>query len=177
MNKVALEQNKIVAYRPCAGAMVINRTGKVWVGKRSGNAEHVGTASRWQMPQGGIEAGEDPRTAAVRELYEETSVRSARILAESSDWLFYDLPISLIGIALRGKFRGQKQKWFLFYFFGDDTEINILSPANGEYVAEFDEWKWVEPRELLELTVEFKRPVYEKVLAEFEPLIEQRPRL
>jgi putative (di)nucleoside polyphosphate hydrolase len=151
--------------------MVINRRGRVWIGKRSDNAEHVGASSRWQMPQGGIETGEDPRAAVLRELYEETSMSSVSVLGETAGWLCYDLPEPLVGVALMGRYRGQRQKWFLLDFLGDDDEIDIVTPAGGGHEAEFDAWKWVAPARLTGLIVPFKRAVYEQVLEEFAPLI------
>ena len=161
----------LTAYRPCVGAMVINRVGKVWIGLRSDNPEHLGAQSRWQMPQGGVEKGEDPRDAVLRELHEETNITSVSIRAETSDWLRYDLPAPLVGVALKGRYRGQKQKWFLLEFHGQDGEINIDEPAGGAQNIEFDDWKWIDPQELTHLIVPFKRQVYEKVVAEFAPLI------
>jgi putative (di)nucleoside polyphosphate hydrolase len=157
-----------LAYRPCVGLMVINRDGLVWVGRRAdvpGDAEGRGTW--WQMPQGGIDPGEDPATAARRELFEETSIISAEQIGELPNWLTYDLPDHLIGVAWGGKYRGQKQKWFAFRFTGDDSEINIL-PAAGE--PEFVAWRWARADDLLDLIVPFKREVYRDVLAEFAPL-------
>ncbi len=159
------------AYRPCVGAMVMNRSGHVWIGLRSNNPEHIGTQSRWQMPQGGVEAGEDPRDAVLRELHEETNITSVSISAETADWLHYDLPAPLIGVALKGRYLGQKQKWFLLEFQGQDEEIDIAEPAGGANDIEFDAWKWIEPQHLTRLIVPFKRAVYEQVIAEFMPLI------
>lgn len=161
-------------YRPCVGAMVVNQEGRVWIGKRSDNAEHIGATLRWQMPQGGIDAGEDPKTAVLRELHEETNITSVSVRAESSDWLYYDLPQDLVGVALKGRYVGQKQKWFLLDFHGPDEEIDIVQPAGGAHDVEFDEWTWIAPEKLIELIVPFKRAVYEQVLAEFGPLIAGR---
>jgi putative (di)nucleoside polyphosphate hydrolase len=159
-------------YRSCAGLMVINRDGLVWVGRRAdvpGDAEGRGTW--WQMPQGGIDPGEDPATAAKRELFEETSIVTAERIGELSKWLTYDLPDHLIGHAWGGKYRGQKQKWFAYRFTGDDSEINIM-PAVGE--PEFVEWRWARVDELLDLIVPFKREVYRDVLVELGPLAKAR---
>jgi putative (di)nucleoside polyphosphate hydrolase len=146
------------AYRPGVGIVLLNREGKVWVGRRIDMPPGL---SAWQMPQGGIDAGETPRQAALRELFEETGTDKADIIAESGQWLRYDLP-DIIRTGWRRRFRGQRQKWFVMRFVGDDSDINI----NG-HEAEFDAWKWVEPVELPELIVEFKRPVYIALLEEF----------
>jgi len=116
------------------------------------------------MPQGGIDAAEDPAKAAFRELYEETGVRSASILQETSDWFTYDLPKHLIGRSWGGRFRGQRQKWFLMRFDGVDSEVNLSPPGHK---AEFDKWRWVRMNELIDLIVPFKRDVYTRVVAEF----------
>jgi putative (di)nucleoside polyphosphate hydrolase len=156
-------------YRPCVGQMVINPAGLVWIGRRAdipGDAEGRGTW--WQMPQGGIDPGEDPATAARRELFEETAIVSADQIAEHSEWLTYDLPPELIGRAWGGRYRGQKQKWFAYRFTGQDREINITPAAGLE--PEFVEWRWTHAGDLLDLIVPFKRDVYREVLAEFGPL-------
>ena len=123
--------------------MVINREGLVWVGRRADiPSDAEGRGTWWQMPQGGIDPGEDPATAALRELFEETAIVSAEQIGETSKWLTYDLPDHLIGVAWGGKYRGQKQKWFAFRFTGDDSEINIV-PPKGE--PEFVAWRWAPP--------------------------------
>lgn len=145
--------------------MLINRAGLVWVGRRidmPGDAE--GRGHWWQMPQGGIDDGERPDAAALRELYEETDVRSVEPLGETSEWLTYDLPPELVGVAWKGKYRGQRQKWFAMRFTGDDAEIDI-GPRDGHSV-EFSTWKWSKPSELVASIVPFKREVYEQVVAE-----------
>lgn len=151
--------------------MVFNRNGKVWTGRRIpiGNSEYDGSPQLWQMPQGGIDKGEDPVQAAWRELYEETGIRTAKLIGEASDWINYDLPAELIGIGLKGKYRGQTQRWFAFRFEGDDSEIAI-NPPPGDHSAEFDLWEWKDVRELPGLIVPFKRGVYDKVIAEFSHL-------
>jgi putative (di)nucleoside polyphosphate hydrolase len=147
-------------YRPCVGIMLLNRDGQVFVGKRIDQ-----TLEAWQMPQGGIDKGEDPRAATFRELEEETGTRHAEILREHPDWLTYDLPPHLVGFALEGKYRGQKQKWFALKFLGSDTEIDIKTKHQ-----EFSDWKWVPLDDLMRLIVPFKREIYAKVVAAFGDL-------
>jgi putative (di)nucleoside polyphosphate hydrolase len=158
-------------YRPCVGIMVLNRQGLVWSGRRIalGNSEYDGSGQLWQMPQGGIDKGEDPQAAALRELYEETGMRSVSLLMEAPEWIHYDLPDHLIGIGLRGKFRGQAQRWFAYRFEGDDSEIAINPPPGG-HEPEFDEWAWKPMHELPGLIVPFKRKVYDEVVGIFSSL-------
>jgi len=158
-----------LGYRPCAGIMVVNGEGLVWIGCRAdAKNEEEGRGAWWQMPQGGIDENEDPRAAALRELYEETGIRSVEVLAEHPGWINYDLPPDLVGISWGGRYRGQKQKWFAVRFVGEDSEVNITPPAGHE--AEFVAWRWAPVSEVLELIVPFKRGVYEKVLAAFTHL-------
>ena len=147
-------------YRSNVGIMMVNEQGYVFVGQRLDNNQNA-----WQMPQGGIDAGEDPETAAYRELLEETGVKKqdVRFVASSSQWLSYDLPEDLIPILWNGKFRGQKQKWFLFKFLGEDGDINIATEH-----PEFSKWKWISKENLLKEIVPFKKSVYENVLKEFK---------
>jgi putative (di)nucleoside polyphosphate hydrolase len=158
-------------YRPCAGIMVLNDKGLVWAGRRisQGNSEFDGSPQLWQMPQGGIDEGEAPLAAAIRELYEETGMKTVTLLAEAREWIHYDLPPQLIGIGLRGKYRGQAQKWFAFRFDGDESEIQI-NPPPGSNEAEFDAWDWKPMESLPELIVPFKRSVYEQVVEQFHHL-------
>lgn len=158
-------------YRPCVGIMVLNNEGLAWTGHRIEeiDGELHGESQLWQMPQGGIDKGEEPMDAALRELYEETGIRSVSLLAEAPDWIHYDLPEELIGIALKGKYRGQKQRWFAYRFDGDESEIRINPPPGG-HAAEFDRWDWKPMRQLPELIVPFKRRLYEKVIAAFAHL-------
>jgi putative (di)nucleoside polyphosphate hydrolase len=159
-------------YRPCVGIMVLNRDGLVWAGHRvaEGNSEYDGSPQLWQMPQGGIDKGEDPLPAARRELYEETGMESVLLLAEAPRWVNYDLPRHLVGIGLKGKFRGQTQKWFAFRFEGDDSEIRIDPPPGG-HEREFDDWAWKPMEELPRLIVPFKRKVYDEVVEMFRHLV------
>ena len=163
------ERHKDLPYRPCVGIMVLNEAGRVWIGRRNDFAEILGDAFLWQMPQGGLDPGEDPWQAARRELFEETSIRSVTLLAESPDWYAYDLPLDRLGKAMKGRFRGQTQKWFAVRFSGDEAEIDIENPGDGDK-PEFDQWRWADMEELPSLIVEFKRPVYEKVVAAFRHL-------
>ncbi len=154
-------------YRPCVGMMVLNRDDLVFVGERKKGPEQMQGQYAWQMPQGGIDEGEEPLAAAKRELYEETNMSSIELGAEVPDWLSYDLPEELAKKSPKppwgGKYRGQTQKWFVFRFTGDESEIDIRTPAGG-HKPEFIAWKWVEAKALPELVVPFKRPVYEKLV-------------
>lgn len=154
-------------YRPCAALTVFNRHGLVFIGRRAGGPEHVDATHVWQMPQGGIDEGEDPYKAALRELYEETNIQSVEKLGEIPGWIAYDIPRDIVGQAWGGKYRGQKQKWYALRFTGEDREINVTSPAGG-HEPEFIDWRWVSLRELPELVVPFKRGTYEQVVREFE---------
>jgi len=161
-------------YRPCVGIMLINAQGLVFVGRRANKAlrEHVAEGHEWQMPQGGIDEGEESFPAALRELAEETNVTSVERLAEACDWFAYDLPDDIAQEAWKGRYVGQTQKWFALRFTGDDSEINIFSPAGG-HKAEFDAWKWVPMQDLPTMIIPFKRPVYERVVEEFSHLSKQ----
>ena len=139
------------------------------VGRRAGGQHNDQPAHSWQMPQGGIDADETPLEAARRELYEETNVRSASLLAEAPDWFSYDLPDTLRKTSWKGRYRGQTQRWFAFRFEGEESEINVLSPANGAHEPEFEEWRWIALADTPALIVPFKRRVYEQVVAAFMP--------
>ncbi|MBO9451837.1 RNA pyrophosphohydrolase [Tropicibacter sp. R16_0] len=143
-------------YRPCVGLMLMNVEGKIFVGQRSDRYKDA-----WQMPQGGVDKGEDPRDAALRELWEETGVTAdlVEVVSETDGWLPYDLPHDIVPKIWKGKYRGQEQKWFLLRFTGTDDQVNIQTEH-----PEFTEWKWQEPDHLIDEIVPFKREVYAKVL-------------
>ena len=153
-------------YRLCAGLMVLNRAGHAFIGRRIGGPEPVDDTHVWQLPQGGIDPGEDPWPAALRELREETNMTSVQRLGEIAEWLTYDIPAEIAGHAWSGRYRGQKQKWYALRFTGDDGEIDVEHPAGG-HEPEFVEWRWEELQNLPELVVPFKRKVYQRVVAEF----------
>ena len=156
-------------YRPCVGIVLFNKKGRVFVGRRKGgSAEHVAPGYEWQMPQGGIDDGETPYEAALRELHEETNVKSVSLLAEAPDWYSYDLPASVLR-NWKGSYVGQRQKWFALRFEGRDDEIDVAHP--GGHHAEFDAWRWERLERLSELIIPFKRQVYEQVVAAFAPLV------
>ena len=159
---MAVDPEKL-PYRPCVGVMLTNPAGLVFVGQRRDS-----DVPAWQMPQGGIDKGETPREAGLRELLEETGVTEdlVRVLAETEGWLRYDLPAHLLGRVWGGKYRGQEQKWLLVRFMGRDDQIRIDTDH-----PEFSEWRWLPPEALAAHIVAFKRPVYEAVLAEFAPLL------
>jgi len=158
-------------YRPCVGIMLINPQGLVFVGRRRNKnlREHVAPGHEWQMPQGGIDEGEDVYQAALRELAEETNVTSTQLLAEAGEWFAYDLPEDIAREAWKGRYCGQTQKWFALRFTGLDSEIDIEHPAGG-HKPEFDAWQWVPMADLPGLIIPFKRPVYERVTKEFAHL-------
>jgi putative (di)nucleoside polyphosphate hydrolase len=160
-------------YRVCVGIMLINSEGLVWVGRRRPKWAGEQAAPIWQMPQGGIEKYEPPRIAALRELREETGVTSVEIVAEHPDWLAYELPERLMGIALKGRYRGQRQKWFAMRFLGSDDEIDISSKFGIK--AEFDAWRWTSLASIPNLAVPFKRGIYDRVTHEFAHLAAQQP--
>jgi putative (di)nucleoside polyphosphate hydrolase len=159
------------SYRPCVGVTLFNRDGKVFVGRRRNDAvpEHVTAEYSWQMPQGGINRREEPRDAVFRELFEETNIRSAEIIAEAPRWYAYDLPAFMLKRSWKSKYVGQTQKWFALRFLGDESEIDVLNPAGGEHRPEFDEWRWEYLERLPSLIIPFKRPVYENVVRDFAP--------
>jgi putative (di)nucleoside polyphosphate hydrolase len=158
-------------YRPCVGVTLINHQGLVFIGRRRNKrlVEHVAPGHEWQMPQGGIDRDEDPYSACLRELYEETNVRSISFIAEAPEWYSYDLPMDVAQKSWKGRYQGQRQKWFALRFEGDDSEIDILRPAQGAHRPEFDAWRWERIDRLPDLIIPFKRPVYERVVADFAP--------
>ena len=155
---MAKPDSATLRYRPAVGIMLLNRLGEVFVGHRIDMVE----LPAWQMPQGGIDPGETPRQAAMRELEEEIGTAKAEILGKSRVWLKYDLPSELAGGIWGGRYRGQRQKWFVMRFTGSDGDINLATAH-----PEFDAWQWVAPDRLPELIVPFKRQLYIDILAEF----------
>ena len=150
-------------YRDNVGAVLFNRAGLVLVARRADLPNAEGAAGGWQLPQGGMDPGEDPRIAVFRELEEEVGTANAAILAEHPDWLSYDLPPELLGRALGGRYRGQRQRWFALRFLGEDSDIRLdLDPH-----PEFDAWRWARLDELPRLAVGFKRPIYEALARDF----------
>lgn len=150
-------------YRPCAGIMLVNRQGKVFVGQRLDTSSEA-----WQMPQGGIDKGEDAEVAAMRELEEETGIAADKValIARSAEELVYDLPDEMIGKMWKGKYRGQRQTWFLMRFLGEDEDINIKTKHQ-----EFRAWSWVDSDQIVDLIVPFKKKLYRDILAEFGEMI------
>ena len=148
--------------RTGVGIIVLNKNNKVFVGKRKDNP-----SDKWQMPQGGVDKGEDFRTAMKRELAEETSIKSIKILKEIETMYQYELPENLLGIIWKGKFKGQKQKWFITRFLGSDSEINL----NTKF-PEFVEWKWLEPKKLPDVIVDFKKKLYLNLANEIKLFID-----
>jgi putative (di)nucleoside polyphosphate hydrolase len=147
------------------GLVVLNAQRQIWIGRRCDELITEEAVYRWQMPQGGIDADENPKDAALRELWEETGIRSVEILAETG-WIHYDLPAAAVGRALKGKYRGQRQKWFAALFTGEESEINLMPPEGD---PEFDEWRWASAPEVIELIVPFKRSSYEQALSALAP--------
>ena len=155
-----MKNRKELPLRIGVGIVLLNHENKVFVGKRIDNP-----ANSWQMPQGGVDKNEDFLQAAKRELEEETSVRTVEVIKELNEWLTYDLPKNLLGKIWKGKYRGQKQKWFIMKFVGENKEINIKTKN-----PEFLDWKWIKPSELLKVAVSFKVDVYKKIKEELTSL-------
>jgi len=157
-------------YRPCVGAMILNANHQIWIGRRFDAPDDAeGRGTWWQMPQGGIDEGEDAAIAVLREVQEETGMTSLEILDEIPGWHLYDLPPNLLAKKVwGGKYKGQKQKWFVLRFKGLDSEVDITAQSGPK--AEFDAWRWAHASELLDVIVPFKRTVYEAVLDEASKL-------
>ena len=154
--------NRQLPMRTGVGIIVLNNNNQVFVGKRRDNP-----SDKWQMPQGGVDKGEDFITAMRRELIEETSIKNIRILKEIQNMYQYELPKNLVGIIWKGKFRGQRQKWFITKFLGKDDEINLETPQ-----PEFIDWKWIDPQDLPEVIVDFKKELYLNLLKEINQVID-----
>jgi len=164
--------NHLPDYRPCVGIMVINNKGLIWMGQRlDAPQDPEGKGTWWQMPQGGIDRGEDPEAAAIRELHEETAISSVDILGHTSGWITYELPGVIKGRAWRGRYRGQKQIWFAVRFTGCENEINLDPPKGQAHKKEFDAWEWVSLDEIASRVVDFKRDVYSEVVNQLGSLV------
>ncbi len=158
---MSLNESKNLPLRLGVGVVLLNSDNKVFVGKRIDNPVNF-----WQMPQGGVDNNESLLCAANRELKEETGVRSTKLIKEIDNWLIYELPKNLLGKIWKGKYRGQKQKWFIMRFVGDEEEINIKTKN-----AEFKEWKWIDVNQLLNVVVKFKHDVYKSIVKELNILL------
>jgi putative (di)nucleoside polyphosphate hydrolase len=158
------EEIENLPYRPCVGVLLLNSAGKVFVGRRIDTAKEADNI--WQMPQGGIDKGESPQKAVLRELHEEIGTDKAEIVAESRQWLYYDLPDHLVGKVWKGRYRGQKQRWFALRFLGEDSDIDLATEH-----PEFDAWQWVELEDVPGLVIPFKRDTYRAVVSEFRELL------
>jgi putative (di)nucleoside polyphosphate hydrolase len=153
------QSNYDEAYRSSVGMVIFSREGLVLL------AERIGSADSWQMPQGGIDEGEDPELAVFREMEEEIGTRNAKIIGQVDEWLYYDFPAHTAQKLFEGKYRGQRQKWIAMRFLGEDSDINLEAHSHPE----FSRWKWVPFTELMKYVVPFKRTVYERVMQEFAP--------
>ena len=156
-------------YRPNVGAVLFNQDGRVLVARRADLPNAEAPAGGWQLPQGGIDEGEDPRQAVLRELAEEIGTDRAEVIGEHEAWLTYDLPVELIGVALKGRFRGQRQRWFALRFIGEDSDIRLDQDPHPE----FDAWRWVELHALPALAVPFKREIYEVLVESFQRFVKR----
>lgn len=153
----------LLPYRPNVGAVLFNHAGLVLVARRADLPNTEAPAGGWQLPQGGIDEGEDPRQAVLRELAEEIGTDRAEVIGEHDEWLTYDLPAELVGVALKGRFRGQRQRWFALRFMGQDSDIRLDQDPHPE----FDAWRWAPLAELPDLAVTWKRPIYEALVRSF----------
>lgn len=153
--------NKSDDYRACVGIVVLNKDFKVFIAKRL-DAQHAERLNSWQFPQGGVDEGEDLKAAALRELKEETGIKTVNILDETPDWLYYDLPKHIALKSWKGRYKGQRQKWFLMEFTGSDDEINL-----AQHTPEFCAWKWISADEVINRVVPFKIDVYKQVISYF----------
>ncbi|HMP08704.1 MAG TPA: RNA pyrophosphohydrolase [Lacipirellulaceae bacterium] len=153
--------------RDGVGIVLLNAKRQIWIGQRRPRWYMKNGGSIWQFPQGGINPGETPVEAARRELFEETNIRNADMVAESVAWLTYEVPTHALGLAMKGRFRGQRQRWFLMQYDGRDRDIDITGRRN-RMKPEFQAWRWSIPEEFLPMSIEHKREVYAEVLAEFE---------
>lgn len=148
-------------YRACVGMIILNQNSQVFIAKRL-DGERAGWPNSWQFPQGGIDNNEDPQTAALRELKEETGICNVEILAETPNWLYYDIPNHIATRSWNGRYKGQRQKWFLMKFTGSDAEINLK-----QHVQEFCAWEWISPHDIINRVVPFKIDVYKQVISYF----------
>ena len=155
-------KKNLLPMRDGVGAIILNKENKIFVGKRKDNP-----IDKWQMPQGGLNQGEDYLSAMKRELYEETSIKSIKVIKEIDGYFEYTLPKTLVGIIWKGKYRGQKQKWFIAKFFGNEEEINLKTKH-----PEFIEWKWISPNRLPDVIVDFKKNLYLELLEEIKIFID-----
>lgn len=157
-------------YRWSVGIVLFDRRGAVWLGRRLPKWAPPGSLPQWQLPQGGIEKGEEPRAAALRELREETGASAVRVIAEIDRWLTYDLPDEMLGVALKGRYRGQHQRWFAMRFDGGDEDFDISAKAKKGGKAEFEAWRWGSLEEAIADAVPWRRDVYAAVAIEFAHL-------
>lgn len=171
---ISAQRRQDMPYRDCVGIALFNEAGEVFMARRilTPGPDTSEVDAPWQMPQGGIDEGEEPLPAAYRELFEETGIRTIRLLAQAPDWIHYDLPDDVLGVALKGKYRGQRQKWFAFLFEGEAAEITLSHDTPG-IDPEFDAWRWEDLDKISEIIVPFKRPAYLRVHAAFAHLPSQ----
>lgn len=172
MTRTAVPNRDEMPYRDCVGVALFNADGQVLIARRvhDGGTDRTEVSDPWQMPQGGIDPGEDPLDAAKRELAEETGITTITLLAQAPGWIVYDLPDEVLGVALKGKYRGQRQKWFAFLFQGDEAAIDLDTAHSPDCDPEFDAWRWERLEALPDLIVPFKRRAYEQVVAAFSSI-------